>query len=205
MNLIQEFGQDRFQRFFVGSFFKHEDRAHIISGVDRDRVYARRIGGNTNRIQEKPVDLPHDFFHGIAVLASPELGWRADVNGKFLAYYERNNGSYQRGCAKNNLQGHLSPLSKLSVESGTLKLSRYESDAVVAKLIMEPKHLKLAEGLRRINSGELVSFSISSKLAVFPESDEKLTLMYGMNKVGTVSLNGNIDCTIPYLRTLGEQ
>lgn len=205
MNLIEEFGLDRFNQRFRGTFFKGPDGvAHIISkATDSGNVNAERVDGNVDRTKVSNVTLPFSFFEGIGAVATPRLGWRVAAGGKYVVYLARTS-SYHRGCSENTLTKLHAPITKLAIENKNLNIKHYIRTPVLAKLVMEPTYLSMAEGLRRINSGELISFAINQDVVLFPEDNDTLALMFRTAKVGTVGLDGTIHCSIPNMLKIGE-
>lgn len=207
MNLVEELGRRYFAERFDGSFFKGPDGSTcIVAGLGNDGILANKVAGTVSKPALDSTEIPNDFFVDMSVFATPELGWRSAAQGKYLAFFSRNNRSYHRGTSHGNLHRDISPLSYWAAETGALNLPTYNKEATTAKLVMEPEYLSLTEGLAKLAEGELLSFCISANMAVFPEEEEMLALMFNNRKVGTVNLNGEITCNIPFIRsTLEEQ
>lgn len=204
-NLIAELGADYFNSRFAGSFFKYEDKAHIVQRASNDAVESVRVNGTAAKPLIENVQVPAEHFVDMTAFAVPAIGWRSANNGRYMAYYSRVNRSYRRGVSIENLTRSVSPLTEWLADNGSISLSYYARDSTVAKLIVEPEFYSFAEGMKLLREGKVAAFCISEHLAVFPESEEFLSVMFNNTKVGTVDLSGKITCNIPFITALGEQ
>lgn len=206
-NLLKELGQGYFTERFKGSMFKGpDDSTCVIEEVeDSEQVLAKKLAGSVAKPVIESVLIPADFFVDMSVFATPELGWRSCAQGKYLAYFYRNNRSYHRGTAASNVDRNISEFSYWIASNDSLSLSYYGNDNITSKLIMEPEYISLTEGVAKIADGKLLSFCISASMAVHAEEDEVMALMFGPSKVGTININGEINCNIPAIRTVLEE
>lgn len=206
-NLVQELGREYFLQRFKGTFFKGPDDATCIMRRHPGDGEAEvdKIVGTVNKPEIESILVPDEFFSDMRVFATPELGWRSAAQGKYLARLNRNNTSYHRGVASQNIGRNVSDLTMWLANEGVISLSYYAREATLAKLVMEPEYLSLSEGLTKIGSGEILSFCISANMAVFAEGEEDMALMFNANKVGTINLRGEINCNIPFVTSVLQE
>ena len=208
-NLLQSLGRDYFDSRCEGSmFFGPGGSPSSILRASRDnynQVIIKSYTGKIGRITTEQAELEADFFSGLEVLRTPELGWRTALDGKYLAFLSRNNRGYTRGVTGANLTTNLHPMSMSLIEDGEISNSYFENLGVQTKLVMEPDYLTLAEGMASMREGNILSFAMSASMALVVESDEAASLLLGRRRVGSVSFDGTINCTIPYVRANLEE
>lgn len=206
-NLISELGRPYFNERFGNSFFKgpnghpcyvmRSERTAVIETPEI--VRAVEVKGSLSKPTVDEIEIPADFFSSMEVFAVPELGWRMAAKGKYLARFERNNRSYHRGVAFSNLIRSHHDMTLWAADEGIISLEHYTRHANTVKLVMEPEYMPLSEGIKEMAQGKLLSFAVSANLAVVPDLDDKFALLFGYNKVGTITPEGEIDCEIPLI------
>ena len=137
------------------------------------------------------------FFKDMSVFFAPSLGWRHAANGRYLAYFSRNNRSYARGVTLSNLNVSLSATTLYLVNNQNISQSYYERSSVRTLLIMQPEFTPLTQGIKDMRDGKIVSFAASHNIAVIPDSEDEFRIMFNLNPVGRVLSNGNIECRVP--------
>jgi len=205
MNLVDEVGLAYFSERFRGIMFEGPNgKPCFISpnGIPRvlnNVVPAIQVEGTPAKPSTTNIELPYDFFTGMEVFAAPEIGWRQAHNGRYLAYFERNNGSYVRGLALGNMGVHYSDVSRWAADNGMFSLDWYERDLTKVLLAMRPEFTPLKEGIGKIMEGTMLAFAVSSRLAVVPDTGDTLAILFNRNKVGMINANGEINCSIPFV------
>lgn len=207
-NLVSQYGINWFLSKFGGSFFMYEDKPHII----RSNVEAYRYSVNVPcYVIEKRSDstlgkvnasVPSDFFTDIGKFSCGGLGWRASDKGRYLAYFKRNNRSYHRGLSARNLVVDMSEMTRWLQNFANYNTQR--EDVALAWLTLVPEFHTLQEGLAKVRNKELVSFAISPTIAIMPDADDRMAVLFKQMKAGTVDLDGNMQLSIPKISSLME-
>lgn len=203
MNMLQELGEDYFIQRFGGSFLRSPEGkpAYIDTSrrCTREMVPVCEVEGSTEKPTLNPILVPADFFADMSVLATPKLGWRAAANGKYMAYYSRNNRSYHRGVAPSNISRWIAPHTGALSEQETISLSYYARDSTLCKLVFDDKTMPLAEGLELLNNGKILGFCLQSELAVMVTGEDDIYELFSGNTcIGTVRSDGTIDMNINF-------
>lgn len=202
MCLIDRLGMDQFLNKYQGSFFKGEDGATYIvhgNGDSGDTVKCKKVGGTVNKPTVEEVDVPKSFFADMGTFATPPLGWRVAAQGRYLVYLSRNNQSYHRGTAVGNISRSVHEMTNWFAREQGMSLDYYGRDAVLAKLVMEPVYLPLAEGLALIKKGKIVAFAVNELIAVAPLDSTTYQILFKEKQIGTVNEDGVVSCDIPYV------
>jgi hypothetical protein len=200
-NLIESLGTDYFNQRFEGSMFRDpEGRPSFMEMASHNGVSVKSLTGVVGKLSTVSHLLPHAFFSGLEVFAVPDLGWRSVQGGRFLARLSRNNQSYARGVTFSNLRTYQHPMTTAMMEEGLLSSGYYAQRGVITKMVFDQEYLSLSEGLSLMREGDVLSFCISPNMAVVAEGDDVAGLLLGDNKVGTVSYDGTINCSVPFLK-----
>lgn len=207
-NLVEQYGMNWFLSKFSGSFFMHEDKPHVVrSDVDSFRYtvnvpcYSLEQTGEST-ISRNDVSIPATEFNDISKFSVGGLGWRSSDKGRYLAYFKRNNRSYHRGLSLRNLVIEVSHMTKWLSTYTNYNIRRDE--AALAWLSLRPTFHSLHEGLEMVRNKEIVSFAISPTIAIMPDKDDKMAILFKTLKAGTVDLDGNMQLSIPKIGSLLE-
>lgn len=201
MNLVQELGLDYFSdRCKNSMFFDEEGKACFLArqgwGGSRGAP-ATMVSGSPEKPETKSIYKPYDFFKDLSVFATPPLGWRMAAEGRYLAYFRRNNRAYHRGVAPHVLTRQVSPASDFLMRTGNLSPDHYENENVVVNMVMMPHYIKLREGIEAMRRGDLFSFCASPTVAVIPDVGEQQAIYFNTNRAGTVRPDGSINTNSP--------
>lgn len=205
MNLIEELGRQYItERFDQCMFYDSEGRPCVLRVASRwnpeDGVPIDRFSGTPENVETSNDTLDPDFFKDLSVLAVPQLGWRSTAEGKYTVYYSRNNASYHRGLANKNLLKYISPLSQYMLETESINgdnLMTYQTDVM---MVMKPQFETLKSGIEKLRAGELVSFSVSPIVAVFPSKNGNLSVYFNTRPVAVIDKDNNINSTNDVIR-----
>ena len=88
------------------------------------------------------------------------------------------------------------------MNEGALSPDYYERPNSTISMIMKPEFVPLKEGIEKMKAGELFSFAASSNLAVIPAVDDGFAMYFNTNRVGTISKDGELTCTIPMVSNM---
>lgn len=202
MSLIDRLGMDGFISKYQGSFFKDEAGVTcIVLGVGRTlgTVKVQRVGGTANKPTVEEVEMSHEFFVDMSTFATPPLGWRVAAQGRYLVRLERNNNSCHRGTSAGNVNRTIHEMTNWFARNQGMSLDYYSRETVLAKLVMEPAYLSLAEGLAYIKQGKIVSFAVNELIAVAPDTDSTYHILFRDKVIGKVDEDGKVTCEIPYV------
>lgn len=204
MHLIQEIGVDYFRDRFNGAMFMGPNNlpcyVNSASGsYTGTSVPAVEVQGTPARVKVTNIEIPYDFFTSMEVFSAPELGWRCAAKGRYLAYYSRNNNSYQRGVSLNNVTRIINPITHWASAEGLIDFHIFEREANKTLLVMRPEFTPFSEGVAQLREGKILSFCVSPNTAVVHDENDTLSIMFNQNKVGTVTATGDIDCKIPFV------
>ena len=204
MNLIDRIGREYFNRRFARSFFyDDEGRPSIIQSARTEGVDYTALTGSSKRVTSTIRNLPHDFFTGLEKFHVPYLGWRSASNGKYLAFFSRNNRSYHRGLAENNLDIAQSAMTRWMYRSKNLTTNLSEN--LKCLMALKPEFVPFTEGIRAMRAGELVSFAVSPTIAVMPDVDNTMAIYFRQAKAGMVRADDSVVFDVPLLSTyVGE-
>lgn len=204
MNLVKELGMEYFQDRCRNSMFFDENKRSCYIGDEWGGagipIYV--VSGTT----EKPVTTQErkgaDFFTDLSVFSTPPLGWRMAAEGRYLAYFRRNNRSYHRGVAHHVLTRTVSPASQYLMETDNLSHNFYEDRAPTAHMVMQPSYISFRQGIEAMRQGELFSFAASPIIAVLPDVNGKQAVYFNTTHAATVSPEGEIECGSPAIMSL---
>lgn len=206
MNLVEELGTSYFlDRFNHSMFLDPEGRpAYINHGIPtaRGTIPVASIEGPVTKPSVIEGSLPYDFFKDLSVFAVPPMGFRSANNGRYLVHYSRNNRSYRRGVSTDNINRWVAPSSMYLMNEGALSYDYYDRPTSTIMMIMKPEFTPLKEGIAKMKAGELFSFAASSNLAVIPAVDDAFALYFNTNRVGTISADGSLSCTVPMVSNM---
>lgn len=185
-NLIEQVGHKYFTTKFSGCMLLLPDStAGWISGGSNERgVPVKKVCGSPEKFIETNELLPLDFFSGLEVFLTPQLGYRTSHSGRFLCYFSRNNTGYTRGVSSSNLKSSYSPHTDLLVFLNKLPRNKIASNAFLSSVVLTPKFTPVTEGVERLNSGNILSFAVNPDIAVVPQSDTEYNVMLRQNKIG---------------------
>lgn len=208
-NLIEMNGIDWFSVKFNGSVFMFEGEPHMVGNgtseafSNRSYIKCLKLGlDSNNQPVITTVNIQHDDFSDVSMFSIPNLGWRSDGDGKYLAYIARNNNSYHRGLCQRNTIITLSPMTKWLMQRSLMPNSNTYHKA--AYLAAKPTFYPFTLGVQKMARGEIVSFAASSALAVMPHSEEKFSLLFKRKRAGYVYPDGRLELVIPELNTYLE-
>lgn len=198
-NLIDKVGQVYFNRRFQGSYFMDDKgRPSILQAALGDgEVTYIALTGTPSRVIETTRTLPNEFFTGLETFSVPTLGWRSHSEGRYLAFFSRNNRSYHRGLSVGNLNVELSPMTRWLVSTKNVQDPR--SDKVLCLLALKPNFTPFTEGVRQMREGEILSFAVSPTIAVVPDEDDKFSIYFRQAKAGTVMPDNSVVVDVPLL------
>lgn len=195
-NIIAELGASFISERFHGCmFFDEEGEVQYIDNTGRwptGRVGTIRVRGTPDKYTAERHSMPNEFFKDLSVFSVPPLGWRSAGDGAYMAYFRRNNKSYHRAIAKNNLHTRLSPASDWLRMSGNLDTQKYTEQAAQALLVMKPEYIPFRQGLERMREGELFSFATGPTIAVMPAPNDCQTILFNQHEVATVLPDGEL-------------
>jgi hypothetical protein len=196
-NLIEEYGAQWFSSKFGGSYFMYNGMPHIVQNTAEGRktVECTSLRKQDGIVVPTTARLPNEVFTDISLFSVPQLGWRSTDSGRYLAYYARNNTSYHRGLSSRNIIIAESPLTKWLRMYANYSNTPQEIDKAYISLL--PEFLPVTEGVRRMREGEIVSFAASPTIAVVPDIDGKLSVMFKTKKAGTIMPDGSMTFLIP--------
>lgn len=214
MSIIKEVGLNYFLERWDKAFFKHEDNGrtcYINGGPSADR-YGNNIGvqctsifGDIAKPQSEGIIIPETYFKDMSIFKTPPLGWRMANQGRYLAFFRRNNKVYRRGVCYDILQRWEAPSTTFLLNTGSISKDFFSRIEPTALMIMEPKYTPLHEGIAAMRKGELYSFAVSPNIAVIPDVDDTMALFFNTAKVGIVNKNNQVECKIPAVITMAEE
>lgn len=208
MNIINELGVDYARDRFSGCMFVTPDKQIATVAGDRSwpdsGVAVNYVTGDINHLSTVTGIVPRDFFKDLSVFKTPPLGWRMNADGRYLAIFSRNNRSYHRAVAMRNLDRLYSPVTQFLFNEGYISVYDYETEAMTTKMVMDPQYIPLREAIGKIKSGEIMAAACTPNIALIPEVDGKLSILFNHNKVGEVRTNGSVHCTIPSISSMLE-
>lgn len=202
MNLIEEVGLDYFYDRFNGTMFEGPNGKPCFIGHNngsRGVVSVKELEGPVNKCRATDITIPYSFFSSMAVFAAPEIGWRQAEKGKYLTYFSRNNGSYTRGLCRRNLVTAFAPVSEWAMLRSLYPVAHYEQEATKVLLAMRPEFTPMNEGIKLMQAGKILSFAASHRLAVVPDENDTMAILFNQQKVGIVTASGEIQCSIPFV------
>jgi hypothetical protein len=202
MNMIQEVGNRHFFDRWAGCMFYDKDgKPNYIRGQAPDGVIVGVIKGTASKPSMEEKILPNDMFQKLTMFKVPPLGWRATAEGRYMAFFNRNNKAYRRGVGASSLQRWISPATQYLINTKNISKEFYDKEIATVALIMMPEYHSLQDGLRLMRSGDLFSFAVSANLAVIPDKDEGKALYFNTNKVGQIMKDGTLNCSLPLIST----
>lgn len=197
-HLIEKVGREYFNRRFSGSFFMDDRKRPSIVGRAADgMVNYTAITGSPRKIIRTARDLPYSFFSGLEVFGVPPLGWRSHSEGKYLAFYTRNNRSYHRGLSPDNIQVHPTAMTQWMLSSNNLTTS--QDPETLCFVALKPHFTPFAEGIQKMREGSLLSFAVSPTVAVVPTEDDKFSILFRQAKAGVVMPDNSVIVDVPLL------
>lgn len=205
-NLIQQFSLDYFMARFQNTVLLGPNgNPCYISEGNSSSIVTKEVTGTIGKLRTETVRIPHDFFTDMTVFKTPELGWRTAAQGRLAVFLSRNNRGYNRGINLGSLTRWISPLTVQLMEDGLVSNTYYEQSGVKTKLVFDADYLTLAEGMRKMSEGELLSFAVSPRIMVAAAGESHADLYFSENRVGRVLMNGTIQCNIPEISTALEE
>lgn len=209
MNLVEEVGPSYMAERFAGCVFLNADNQPCFINPDKramhwgtDTVKVTAVTGPVSKRTVVACDVPLDFFTDLSVFKVPPLGWRATNNGRYLAFFSRNNESYNRAVSVNNIVRTLAQPTRYLINSGAISADTYNSDSATALLLLKPEYTPLREGLEQIRNGLSLSFAVNPNIAVIPAADNKQAIYFNLNRVAMVDPDGSITCDNPIITEL---
>lgn len=202
-NLIDKYGTDWFRNKFRGSLFRlHGVPARVIGVGSRVEAYAlvRRRG----KVEARQTFLDYSHFPDSNMFAVPELGYRHNKSGKWLAYLSRVNTSYNRGISLKNLN------KSVAQHTEFLRFSGFNVEApdenTLCNMVMDPTFIPFRTGIKLMLEGKIISFAASPTIAVVPSDvDDSLIVRLCSKEIGTVSPEGELSLTLPFANKYLEQ
>lgn len=203
MSLVTDLGNSYFNDRFSESMFLHPELgpcyirdAYSSSG----KVGIVSVKGNVGKLNCTNHEIDHSFFTSMEQFAIPELGWRGAANGKYLAFFSRNNRSYHRATSASVLTHEIHAVTNMLHYRGKLNMDYYHRNDVITKLILDPEYTSFSEGIEKLKSGTHISFPVSARIAVVAETDDSAAIYFNQNRVGDVDYENNrINCKIPVI------
>lgn len=193
MNIIEQVGADYFSSRFQGCIFIGPDNApHYVEGVTTQRSGVVQCKKVENYKSVVNANIPFDFFESFSFLAVPEVGWRATEGGRVLVNFTRNNSSYTRGITLKNLWRTYADHTEYMFHMGKLKKADFELPSYVTMQVTKPEHTPMSDGLAAMNSGKIVGFTNSARIAVVPESNSVYNIYCDHAHVANISPEGEI-------------
>lgn len=206
-NLITQYGANWFISKFGGSIFMLNGEPHIVtpdSSGWRTQVPCNRLdlADNGFSVTRQDVRVSADVFTDASVFAIPNLGWRSLDKGRLLVYLSRNNSSYHRGLASRNLNIETSSLTTLLHRRGGYTTQINPIDYLRAAAM--PEFMTLMEGIEKIRNEEILSFAVSSTVAVLPLNGEQLRVMFKQKVAGIINPDNTMQLALPELSSYME-
>lgn len=207
MSIIETSGKDYFARKFAGTVFLDAEGEPCVipsgelAGLSANtftqdgRVRVLKLRGTPDKSSKAEHIIDADYFDSMEKFAVPELGWRTAAAGRVLVYFARSTRTYKKGICLDSVTYDFAPHTLELMNSGSLSMDYYARPAVKGHMILSPQVLTLAEGLRGMNSGELMSFAISPQVAVAPAldgSDGTYSVYHKLDIVGTLTSRGRV-------------
>lgn len=163
------------------------------------------VTGENGKLKVDRKMIPYSFFKDQEVFKTPPLGWRSAFDGRFMAYYRRNNyRTFRRGTAAQLLNVWNAPHTAYLMQTRNLQ----EADGTVGQvfftthLIMKPTYIPFKEGIDKMRKGEIMGFCVSPNLAFIPDVKGKQAVYFNTSKVGVVNENNTISCEVPIIRDI---
>lgn len=193
MSIIQEVGTDYFSSRFQGCIFLGPNgNPHYVESIARassQRVNCREVLSVKDSRQAL---VPFEFFQTFKFLTVPELGWRAAEKGRVLVRLQRNNSSYTRGVTIKNVFRSYAPHTEYMFNMGKLNRQLVDATDYLVKLVTEPGHMSMTEGVKALNRGNIMSFTVNAKVAVVPENNSLYNIFCNADHVANVSPEGQV-------------
>lgn len=200
MNLIEQFGPSWFEQKFRGSYFQYEGmpaKVINVTGERRSSVKCLVIPRINGQVTPYTKEVPYYYFNNVEIFNVPTLGWRSCNKGTWTAWISRNNHSYHRGLSAANIRVQHSDLTTFLSRQGISFVPM--NDEKLCNIVLQPQFIPLRKGISLMLAGKIVSFAVSSTIAVFPGEDDKLVIKFSNKDVGTVDADGNINITFPFV------
>lgn len=155
------------------------------------KVRAFVLTGTPEKSSKKEIFIDPEYFDDMDKFKVPDLGWRTAADGRVLAHFSRNPRTYKKGVCVDALQCTFAPHTFELMHTGNISRDYYSRPAVKAHMVMSPTFIPLSEGLRRMNEGEIMSFAVSSNLAICPSADDdRYHVVSGTDVVGYITPEG---------------
>lgn len=197
-NLVQQFGANYFSGRFAGAFFLTEDNTPaIVRSAGSREVEVALCKGTVEAPRLEPSYVSNSFFKSMSQFDIQNMGWRCAGRGRFLAYMERMVNGYRRGTTRDGLDIGISPITSALIQSDTLDVGNYTREAAVARMVLLPTFTPFSQGVQDIIAGRIISFAVSSSMAVYAQDNENMAIMFGKRKVGSVDFTGKTTFTAP--------
>lgn len=203
-NLIQDYDRSWFNSKFAGAMFFHKGVASRVVEATRSGVLTDLVVRHGGKVKEVRVTLPYDEFKTSDKFQAPDLGYRHMMNGKVLVFIRRENTSYVRAVALRNIRGEESQLTTQVINEGLVKDPITDADLHYA--VMHPNYIPLHRGIEMLRQRKMLSFAASPVVAVeqSPMLDGSLNILAAGKVVGTVSIDGTMNITLPFANNLIE-
>lgn len=203
-NLISNYGVDWFTSKFGGAMFWHRGAPARVHKATREGVLANFVVKHAGKIKPVQALLPHSEFVNSDRFNAPDLGYRHMAGGKILVFIRRENTSYVRAVALRNIRAEESQLTTQVLNSDLISDPITDDDLHYA--IMQPGFIPMHKGIELLRQRKMLSFAASPVIAVeqSPELDGSLNILAAGKSVGTVSVDGTVNITLPFAINLIE-
>lgn len=193
-NLISDLGQQYCSEFLGGALINHGGNIHIIQQVDDSWISTVRLDGSCEKLKLANSKIPFKALdEGFNSLEFPDLGYRSCSDGKVLMYLGRKF-TTRRGLHARDLTVIHHPITNGLFNEGELDPNYYSQRELLGLAAMKPNYLTLADGLKQMEKGKLLSFCVSHEVAVAPAIKKSgyLDILFRGNVAGSIDKSGKV-------------
>lgn len=209
-NLVDYVGRNYFADRFKGCMFY--DPQGRPAYIDNNRQWPRGavsvniVEGTADSYKVTETSLPHEFFKDMQILATPPLGWRMAGKGKYMVHLRRSNvgnrNGYQRGLNTRILEKTLSPVTEFMLDTDNLSEDPYVTEPAIVSMVMNPEYHRLKDGLELLREGELLSFCVNPNIAVIPDVNDNVAVLFNTKKVATINQKNHVKAASAVVSTI---